>query len=265
MWLNHPAENTGFFMPIPMISYAPASQNQRVASFEIPGEEQPRIFTTANQASAADLDTLIKAAYRQIFNEQQMLASNRQLVLESQLRSGQITVRDFVRGLATSEVFRLRNYETNSNYRFVQMCVQRVLGRNVYSEREKIAWSAVLMTKGVKGFIDELVNSEEYLSNFGEDVVPYQRRRILPQRAKGDLPFARMARYDAYYRDRQPQGKPYRSVARFNYSDADKFARFNLDQFLQQADWGTVTGLTVLLLLVLIAVLGLGTGISAAG
>ena len=187
-------------MAIPLLEYTPTSQNQRVTSYEIPGEEQPYIFTTENVLSSLEMDSLIGAAYRQIFNEQQMLAFNRQKNLESQLRNGHITVRDFIRGLVLSDPFRRRNYEPNNNYRFVQMCVQRILGREVYSEREKIAWSIVLANQGVQGFIDELLNTEEYLSNFGFDTVPYQRRRILPQRTQGELPFARMPRYGADYR-----------------------------------------------------------------
>jgi phycobilisome rod-core linker protein len=80
------------------------------------------------------------------------------------------------------------------------MCIQRLLGRDVYSDREKLAWSTVLATKGLKGFLDELLDSEEYLTNFGYDTVPYQRRRILPQHNQGDLPFARMPRYGEDHR-----------------------------------------------------------------
>lgn len=125
---------------------------------------------------------MIRAAYRQIFNEQQQIASHRQIALESQLHAAQITVRDFIRGLVLSDSFRRLNYETNNNYRFVEMSIQRLLGRNVYDNREKLAWSIILATKGLRGFIDELLNSEEYLNNFGFSTVPYQRRRILPQR-----------------------------------------------------------------------------------
>lgn len=187
-------------MTIPLLSYAPSSSNQRVAGFEVPGDEQPAIYTTENALSGGEIDELIKAAYRQVFNEQQVLASNRQKTLESQLKFGQITVRDFIRALALSDTFRWRNYEPNNNYRFVQMCIQRLLGRDVYGDREKIAWSIVLATKGLQGFIDELLNSQEYLSNFGYNTVPYQRRRILPQHVQGDLPFARMPRYGEDYR-----------------------------------------------------------------
>jgi phycobilisome rod-core linker protein len=192
-------------MALPLLTYSPSSQNQRVNGFEMPGEEQPRIYTTGNIPKSTQMDELIWAAYYQVFHEQQMLASNRQPFLESQLISGQITVRDFIRGLATSDSFRRLNYDSNNNYRFVEICIQRILGRPVYSDRETLAWSIVLATKGIKGFIDELLNTEEYLDNFNCDTVPYQRRRILPQRSQGDLPFARIARYGKDYRDKLPQ------------------------------------------------------------
>ncbi len=187
-------------MALPLLSYPPSSQNQRVIGYEIPGDEQPRIYDTELLLSSLEMDVLIQVAYRQVFNEQQMLASNRQIALESQLRAGQITVRDFVRGLAMSESFVTRNFQVNNNYRFAEMCIQRLLGRQVYNQQEKLAWSIVIATKGLKGFIDDLLNSEEYLENFGDSIVPYQRRRILPQRNQGELPFARMPRYSDDHR-----------------------------------------------------------------
>ena len=189
-------------MTIPLLDYSPSSQNQRVSNYEIPGDEQSWIYTTENLLSDGEIQNLIWAGYRQIFNEQQLISSNRDKALESQLRAGQITVREFIRGLLLSDSFRKRNYEPNSNYRFAEMCVQRVLGRNVYSDREKMAWSISIATKGLEGFVDELLNSDEYLSNFGDDTVPYQRRRILPQRTEGELPFARMPRYGEDYRSK---------------------------------------------------------------
>ncbi|MEO0988354.1 MAG: phycobilisome rod-core linker polypeptide, partial [Cyanobacteria bacterium J06639_14] len=103
------------------------------------------------------------------------------------------------RSLLLSPIFRERNYEVNNNYRFVRMCIQRVLGRDVYGDRETMSWSIVLATKGLKGFIDDLLSSEEYVENFGDNTVPYQRRRILPQRAQGDVTFAHMPRYTEDY------------------------------------------------------------------
>ncbi len=244
-------------MSIPLLEYSPSSQNQRVESYEIPGDEQPRIFTTSYLNSRSDMDALIAAAYRQMFNEQQMTESSRQVVLESQLRSGQITVRDFIRGLATSDLFRSRNYDTNSNYRFAQMCIQRILGRDVYSDREKLAWSTVLATQGLNGFIDELINSNEYVENFGDNTVPYQRRRILSQRTQGELPFNRMARYDEHYRNSQPRGG-YSVFSSFN-------TPFNLQTFLQTTNWARVSAVTISLSGVIFLLLLLAASIGQSG
>jgi phycobilisome rod-core linker protein len=204
-------------MSIPLLTYAPISQNHRVNGFEVPGDEHSWVHTTDNLLSATDLDTLIHAAYRQICNEQQMLESHRQRFLESQLRAGQITVRDFIRGLVLSDSFRRLTYDSNNNYRFVELCIQRVLGRNVYSDREKLSWSIVLATKGLQGFVDALVSSDEYLTNFGDSTVPYQRRRTLPQRSLGEVSFAHMARYGTDYRDRLPEPSLRDDGPRLNY------------------------------------------------
>lgn len=186
-------------MALPLLSYSPKSQNQRVAGYEIPGDEQPKIYTTENQLDPGDLGELIEAAYRQMFFY--AFRWDREAALESQLRYGQITVRDFIRGLLLSETFKNSFYEKNSNYRFVEQCIQRVLGRDPYNEREKIAWSILIPTKGYTGFVDALLNSDEYLENFGYNTVPYQRRRILPGRNEGERPInIKSPRYDAYYR-----------------------------------------------------------------
>ncbi|MBW4633309.1 MAG: phycobilisome rod-core linker polypeptide [Iphinoe sp. HA4291-MV1] len=185
-------------MAIPLLEYAPLSQNNRVAGYEVAGDEQPRIFSTDNLLSTTDLDNLIEAAYRQIFFH--AFESDRERFLESQLRSGQITVREFIRGLALSNTFTNSFYNLNSNYRFVEHCVQKILGRDVYSEREKIAWSIVVATKGRAGLINDLLNSDEYLENFGDNIVPYQRRRVLPSGAS-ELPFnIKSPRYNEYHR-----------------------------------------------------------------
>ncbi len=186
-------------MALPLLNYSPASQNTRVEGFTIGNDDTPRIYSSSDLLSSGELDELIAAAYRQIFFH--AFASDREITLESQLRSGSISVRQFVRGLVLSKTYRSSFYEKNSNYRFVEQTVQRVLGRDVYSEREKIAWSIVVATKGIEGFIDALINSDEYLEAFGEDVLPYQRRRNLPSRAIGEMPFnLKSPRYDAYHR-----------------------------------------------------------------
>ena len=186
-------------MSLPLLAYAPSSQNQRVKNYDAPGSNDVRIFSTDNLLSPTDTGDLIEAAYRQIFFH--AFAADREPILESQLRCGQITVRQFIQGLLLSNTFINSFYKLNSNYRFVEQCIQRVLGRDVYSDREKIAWSIVVATKGIKGFILDLVNSDEYCEAFGDAIVPYQRRRILSGRSVGETKFNLLSpRYEDYHR-----------------------------------------------------------------
>ena len=177
-------------MSIPILNYSFSTQNQRVDGFEYyPGEEQPKIYTTEDLPTAREMDEIIWAGYRQIFSEHQILSSNTEPFLESQLRFNQIKVKDFIKGLLLSQSFRDLNYNVNNNYRFVEMCIQRVLGRDIYNERERLAFSVIIGSKGLEAFIDVLLDSDEYAENFGDNTVPYQRRRIIAQRSKGEVPF----------------------------------------------------------------------------
>jgi phycobilisome rod-core linker protein len=188
----------GFSVAIPLLEYAPSSQNSRVKGFDVFGDEQARIFSTDNILSTTDMDALIEAAYRQVFFH--AFAADREKFLESQLRSGQITVRDFIRGLCLSRTFTGSFYNLNSNYRFVEHCLNKILGRAPYSEKEKIAWSIVIATKGRSALINQLLDSDEYLTAFGDAIVPYQKRRTLASGAK-ETPFnIQNPRYDEYHR-----------------------------------------------------------------
>ncbi|MBW4607381.1 MAG: phycobilisome rod-core linker polypeptide [Hassallia sp. WJT32-NPBG1] len=201
-------------MSIPLLQYKPSSQNQRVAGYEVANEDTPRTYRLENSGSdGGEVQELIWAAYRQIFSEHETLKFHRQKNLESQLKNRAITVRDFIRGLAKSEAFRRLVVETNSNYRIVEVCLKRLLGRTSYNKDEEIAWSIKIATLGWGGFVDALVDSEEYQTNFGENTVPYQRRRFK------DRPFNLVTpRYGNYWRDKE-ESERYKSGDINNFLD----------------------------------------------
>ena len=202
-------------MSIPILNYSLATQNQRVNGFETsPGEEQPKVYTTDNLPTAYEMDEIIWACYRQIFSEHQILRVSKDPFLESQLRFNQIKVKDFIKALLLSDSFRSLNYDQNNNYRIVEMCIQRVLGRDVYNEREKLAYAVILADKGFKLFVKLLINSQEYEDNFGETTVPYQRRRLIAQRTKGEIPFnLKTPRTDLSYMNKQNSAQLLSSTA----------------------------------------------------
>jgi phycobilisome rod-core linker protein len=205
-----------FTMSIPLLEYKPSSQNQRVAGYEVPNEDSPRIYRLEDSPTESEIQELIWAGYRQIFSEHENLKFYRQQNLESQLKNRTITVRDFIRGLAKSEGFRRLVVETNSNYRIVEVCLKRILGRASYNKDEEIAWSIKIATQGFGGFIDALVDSEEYQTNFGDNTVPYQRRRFK------DRPFNLVTpRYGNYWRDKL-ENERYKSGDIKNFLDLAK-------------------------------------------
>lgn len=165
-------------MSIPLLEIKPKTQNQRVDGYDVLDEDDPQAYRLRDCVSVSDIDALIWAAYRQIFSEHLILESYRQPFLESQLRNRAISVREFIRGLGKTDVYRELIGETNSNYRLVDITYKRFLGRSTYTKNEQIAQSIVIATKGLHGFIDAVVDSEEYQQNFGDDIVPYQRRRL---------------------------------------------------------------------------------------
>lgn len=165
-------------MSIPLLKTSPVTQNQRVEGFDVPDVDDPKLYRLRDAISDTDINDLIWAAYRQIFSEHLILESYRQPFLESQLRNRAISVRDFIRGLGKSDVFRREVADTNSNYRLVDLILKRFLGRASYGRDEEIAQSIVIATKGLHGFIDAVVDGDEYQQNFGDDIVPYQRRRM---------------------------------------------------------------------------------------
>ncbi|HEY9820808.1 MAG TPA: phycobilisome rod-core linker polypeptide [Candidatus Sericytochromatia bacterium] len=185
-------------MSIPLLEITPTTQNQRVEGYEVPDDDDFQFYRLTEVTSESEITEIIWAGYRQIFSEHLILEKYRQPFLESQLRNRAISVRDFVRGLGKTDVYRNLVAETNSNYRLVDITFKRFLGRASYNKDEQIAWSIVIATKGLSGFIDAVVDSDEYRQNFGDNIVPYQRRRYK------DRPFNLVnPRYSDYWRARQ--------------------------------------------------------------
>ncbi|MCP9917383.1 phycobilisome rod-core linker polypeptide [Cyanobium sp. ATX 6F1] len=186
-------------MALPLLQYAPTTQNSRVEPFRVGNDEDPKGGGLDTSVSRDDLRSVIESAYRQIFFH--AFKVDRDSNLESQLRDGQITVRDFIRSLTLSDTFTRSFYNLNNNYRVTRHLVEKLLGRPVHSQAEEIAWAAVIMTKGVKGAVDDILDSDEYLENFGFNTVPFQRHRVVGARSLGETPFnITTPRYDAYYR-----------------------------------------------------------------
>ena len=198
-------------MALLLQAYPLTTQNARVSN--LAGDTSTvRTELTGSSEGGADtyrsnIDSLIEQAYQQIFFH--AMQSDREPFLESQLRSGNITLRDFIRGLLLSERFQQGYYQCSSNYRMVDQVVGRVLGRPVHGDAERLAWSIVIGEKGFTNFVDTLLDSDEYMSCFGYDLVPQQRSRVLPGQSLGETPiYQSFPRYGADWRDSLQERAP---------------------------------------------------------
>src|SRR4028118_43199 len=126
-------------MSIPLLEITPSSQNQRVEGYEVPDEDDFQYYRLTPTSEDFEINELIWAGYRQIFSEHLILEKYRQPYLGSQLKNRAISVRDFIRGLGKTDVYRTLVADTNSNYRLVDITFKRFLGRATYNKDEQIA------------------------------------------------------------------------------------------------------------------------------
>ena len=176
------------------LPFKPSSQNSRVNS--ISPSRQPCSDRATDVTSE-----IIEKCYRQIYFY--AMSCDRDRFLESQLRSGSITVSDFIRGLLLSDRFYRGYVECNGNDRVVEQVIGRVLGRPIYGPDEVNSWSIVIAEQGFAAFVDAILESSEYFDKFGIDGIPQQENRILPGRSQGEMPiYQRLPRYGESWRDR---------------------------------------------------------------
>ncbi|MEH1897502.1 MAG: phycobilisome rod-core linker polypeptide [Nostoc sp.] len=126
-------------------------------------------------ASPDDIEIVIRAAYRQVLGNAYIMESERPIVPESQLKQGIIDVREFVRQVAKSELYRSRFFDNVYRYRAIELNFKHLLGRAPDDYSETIHHSYILDEQGFEADIDSYLDSDEYLDAFGENIVPYYR------------------------------------------------------------------------------------------
>jgi phycoerythrin-associated linker protein len=123
----------------------------------------------------ANKEQLITAVYRQVMGNAYVMESERQLVAESQFKLGEISVREFIRRIAKSELYQSRFFDACSRYRYIELAFRHLLGRAPASFQEMRVHAERLDSHGYEADIDSFLDSDEYQNNFGEFTVPYQR------------------------------------------------------------------------------------------
>lgn len=125
--------------------------------------------------TAEDAQTVIQAAYRQVLGNIHLMQSDRLTALESLLTNGQITVRDFVRALVKSDLYKNTYLYPNYHSRVIELNIKHLLGRAPFDEAEIIEHLDRYQNDGFEADIDSYIDSAEYETNFGDSIVPYYR------------------------------------------------------------------------------------------
>ena len=120
-----------------------------------------------------DKATLIRAIYRQVLGNQYVMASERLSQSESLFKTGYLSVREMVRTVAKSGLYRSKFFENCNPYHFIELNFKHLLGRAPQNKAEMLHHFTILQEQGVDAEIDSYIDSAEYQKRFGEETVPY--------------------------------------------------------------------------------------------
>lgn len=164
----------------------PSNKLRQRDSRDLQGLSLPQIyFNTAERRqkfvmkpglSASEKNEVIKAAYRQIFERDITRAYGLKLDdLESKVKNGEISMKEFIRRLGKSPLYRDQFFTPYINSRALELAFKHFLGRAPESREEVQKYFAIVSQGGLPALIDALVDSREYSDYFGEETVPYKR------------------------------------------------------------------------------------------
>ena len=126
-----------------------------------------------SNATENDKAALIRAVYKQVLGNQYVMASERLEGPESLFKRGYLSVREFVRQVAKSGLYKEKFFTNCNSYRFIELNFKHLLGRAPQNKAEMLHHFTILQEQGFDAEIDSYLDSAEYQNRFGEEVVPY--------------------------------------------------------------------------------------------
>lgn len=164
----------------------PSNKLRQRPSGDQQGLQLPQIYFNAAERrpkyamkpglSATEKNDVVKAAYRHVFERDITRAYSLGISdLESKVKNGDISMKEFVRRLAKSPLYRKNFFEPYINSRALELAFRHILGRGPSSREEVQKYFSIVSSGGLSALVDALVDSQEYSDYFGEETVPYLR------------------------------------------------------------------------------------------
>lgn len=144
------------------------------------------------KATLGDIETVILAVYQQVLGNPHLLKSERLVIAESLLRDRKITVQEFVRQVAKSDLYKQKFFHNSFQSRTIELNFKHLLGRAPYDQSEITAHLNLYQTKGFDADIDDYIDSSEYQTSFGENIVPYYRDLVTTGVGQRSVGFPRL-------------------------------------------------------------------------
>lgn len=132
-------------------------------------------FDEYHPSSSDALERTINAAYRQVFGNLPPTEAERCTSLEARLMNGEITVRDFVNGLAKSPFYKDNYFHSVAPQRGIELNFKHIMGRAPLNQAEVQNSIKLQAEEGFDALIDSMTDCAEYAEVFGSDIVPYTR------------------------------------------------------------------------------------------
>ncbi|NJN57151.1 MAG: photosystem I reaction center subunit XII [Leptolyngbyaceae cyanobacterium SL_5_9] len=126
-------------------------------------------------ATKDEVEVVVRAVYRQVLGNDYLMKSERLTSAESLLRDGSISVREFVRAVAKSELYKEKFFYNSFQTRLIELNYKHLLGRAPYDESEVVFHLDLYETEGYDAEIDSYIDSQEYQTHFGDSIVPFYR------------------------------------------------------------------------------------------
>ncbi len=143
-------------------------------------------------AAPGDVEAVILAIYQQVLGNPHLLTSERLVIAESLLRDRKITVQEFVRQVAKSSLYKQKFFYNSFQSRTIELNFKHLLGRAPYDQSEITEHMNLYQSKGFEADIDSYINSSEYQTVFGENIVPYYRDLITTGVGQRSVGFTRL-------------------------------------------------------------------------
>jgi phycocyanin-associated rod linker protein len=144
------------------------------------------------RATQEETEAVILAVYQQVLGNPHLLKSERLVIAESLLRDRKITVQEFVRQVAKSDLYKQKFFHNSFQSRTIELNFKHLLGRAPYTQSEITEHMNLYQSKGFDADIDSYIDSAEYQVNFGENVVPYYRDLVTTGMGQRSVGFPRL-------------------------------------------------------------------------